>query len=128
MKLGKWTIVVPDKRIIKQYDNNQSIGYEIEDNNFWINNLNSNIRAIQYTGDNSDLEQVEHNDGTPHSNFTGDIKIFADAWDKEHLKYLQLLWDNNRLSDNGNLVQETIEQKTARLGIRPSNYTSENIY
>jgi hypothetical protein len=122
MKIGKWTIVVTDKLIIKQYGDGQSIGYTVDDNNFWNNNLNSNIHAIQYTGNNSDFEQVEYNDETKHSNFTGDIKIFADAWDKEHLKYLQLVWDNN------NLVQETIEQKSNRLGSRPTNYTSENIY
>ena len=50
MKIGKWTIVVPDKRIIKQYGDGKTIGYIVEDNNFWINNLNSNINAIQYTG------------------------------------------------------------------------------
>lgn len=143
MKLGKWTIVVPDKIIIKQYGAEKSKGYVIEDNNFWNNNLSSNVHAIQYTGNNNDFEQVEHNDGTSHASFTGDIKIFADAWDKEHLKQLQNLWDNDFIYDtvvNDNItpenpynfkrvkIEETVEQKTSRIGIRPSNYTSEDIY
>ena len=50
MKKGKWSIIVDDKRIIKQYDEGSvaGIGYIIESENFWLNNLNSNIRAIQY--------------------------------------------------------------------------------
>ena len=143
MKLGKWTIVVPDKIIIKQYSEEGSKGYVIEDNNFWNNNLSSKVHAIQYTGNNNDFEQVEHNDGTPHASFTGDIKIFADAWDAEHLKKLQKSWDNNFIYEsvaNNNItpenplpfkrvkIEETIEQKTSRIGIRPSNYISENIY
>jgi hypothetical protein len=135
MKKGKWTIVVPDKRIIKQYDEgqNQGIGYVIENNDFWISNLSSNIHAIQYTGIDSDFDQVEFNDGSPNSVFKGDINIFAEAWDKEHLLNLQLIWDNNNvykntIENNENiLVKETIEEKITRIGERPKNYNSINI-
>lgn len=78
MKIGKWTIVVPDKLIIKQYGDYATRGYVVDDNNFWNNNLSQNIRAIQYTGNNLDKEQVEHNDGSPHTFFL------------EILKYLQM--------------------------------------
>ncbi len=143
MKIGKWTIVVPDKRIIKQYGEENSRGYVVEDNNFWSSNLSSNIHAIQYTGNNNDTNQVEYNDGTLHTSFTGDIKIFADAWDKEHLKHLQNLWDNNSIYEsvvNNNItpenpfpfirvkIEETIEQKTARIGPRPQEFNSKDIF
>ena len=121
MKMGKWTIVRADKLIIKQYGDGKSIGYFIDDQNFWNTNLDSTINAIQYTGNNSDLDQVEFNNGNKNTYFSGNIKIFADAWDKEHLKSLQLIWDSNSLQN------ETIEEKIVRLGQRPTNYISEDI-
>jgi hypothetical protein len=129
MKIGKWTIIAVDKRIIKQYDT--TIGYEILDNNFWSNNLNQNIKAIQYTGDNNDSDQIEYKDNTPNSIFNGDIKVFADKWDEAHLLNLQNLWDNNNieitLADNTKRI-ETNEEKINRLGSRPVTYKSEDIY
>lgn len=122
MKIGKWTIIRPDKRIIKQYGDGQTIGYTVEDENFWSSNLDPSVHAIQYTGNNSDLDQVEFNNGNKHTFFSGDIKIFADAWDNEHLKNLQKNWDRNSLEN------ETAEQKIVRVGPRPTTYTSENIY
>jgi hypothetical protein len=122
MKLGKWTIVRPDKVIIKQYGDGQKIGYTVENENFWSTNLDPSVHAIQYTGDNTDLNQVEFNNGNKHTFFSGDIKVFADAWDSEHLKNLQLIWDRN------NLENETEEQKIIRIGTRPTTYISENIY
>jgi hypothetical protein len=141
MKKGKWTIVKADKKIIKQYG--ELLGYIVNDDNFWNTNLNSNIHAIQYTGDNSDFNQVEFNDGTKNTYFSGDIKIFADVWDKEYLKDLQLIWDNNNIYEtipNPNSTpenpkpditvakEETTEQKTSRIGPRPISYVSQDIY
>lgn len=131
MKIGKWTIVVPDKLIIKQYGDSAQVGYIIEDNNFWTNNLSSNIRAIQYTGDNLDKEQVEHNDGSPHTFFSGDIKAFADEWDKKHLVFLQESWDFNNLKiqlENNLTRPETVDEKINRLGPRPTSFNSVDIY
>ena len=133
MKMGKWTIIPIDKRIVKQYGDGKSIGYMINDESFWNSNISSNIHAIQYTGDNADLNQVEHNDNTPHTYFNGDIKLFADKWDQEHLKALQLIWDNdNVLIEDGSTHKlvpgETIEQKINRIGPRPTSYTSVDIY
>lgn len=142
MKKGKWTIVVDDKRIIKQYGEGIGIGYEVLDNNLW-SNLNSNIFAIQYTGDVNDSDQVEYRDETPHSIFNGDIKIFADKWDEKYLLNLQFNWDNNFIyetipdpnstpenpkPDITKVKEETVEQKITRLGPRPTIYKSENIY
>jgi hypothetical protein len=142
MKKGKWTIVVDDKRIIKQYGDGIGIGYEILDNNFW-SNLDSNICAIQYTGDSSDYEQVEYRTQIENSFFEGNIKNFADKWDEAHLLKLQSDWDINNIYElvpNTNITpenpfqfntvkkEETIEQKTTRIGPRPSVYVSENIY
>jgi len=122
MKLGKWTIVKPDKVIIKQYGDGQTMGYKVEDENFWSTNLDPSIHAIQYTGNNSDLDQVEFNNGNKNTFFSGNIKIFADAWDIEHLKFLKAKWDFDNLKD------ETVEAKIVRIGQRPTNYVSEDIY
>jgi hypothetical protein len=145
MKKGKWSIIVDDKRIVKQYDEGSiaGIGYVIESENFWLNNLNSNIRAIQYSGISDDTDQVEYRDGTHNSSFTGNIKIFSDEWDKKHLEQLQLIWDNNNIYEtisNPNSTpenpkpditvtkKETTEQKTSRVGPRPISYVSQDIY
>ena len=143
MKMGKWTIVRVDKTIIKQYGENQSIGYIINDDNFWNNNLSNNIHAIQYTGNELDFDQVEYNDRSPNSKFNGNIKIFADEWDKAHLKNLQNIWDNNNIYEsipNLNITpenplpfirvkkEETLEQKELRIGSRPTIYNSLDIY
>jgi len=142
MKKGKWTIIVDDKRIVKQYGDGIGRGYQVLDENFW-SSLNPNIFAIQYTGDVNDFDQVEYRDETKHSNFLGDIKIFADKWDQKHLIELQFIWDNNILYEkipNPNstpedpkqditvIKEETIEEKTTRIGPRPSVYVSEDIY
>jgi len=131
MKTGKWTIVVPDKLIIKQYGDFATRGYVIDDNNFWNNNLSQNIRAIQYTGNNLDKEQVEHNDGNPHTFFSGDIKVFSDEWDKKHLIFLQNSWDYNNIQvqiENNSTRPETLDEKINRLGSRPTIYNSVDIY
>ena len=122
MKIGKWSIIVPDKRIVKQYGDGATWGYVVEDNFFWNNNLESNIRAIQYSGDNLDTDQVEHNDGTGNTFFNGDIKKFSDKWDEQHLIRLQAEWDIDNIKD------ETPEEKITRLGVRPTSYQSQDIY
>ena len=143
MKKGKWTIIPSDKKIIKQYGDSNGIGYDILDNNFWINNVSFNIHAIQYTGNINDFNQIEYNDGNDHDVFNGDIKIFSDEWDKAHLKKLQDDWDNNFIYETipnpnptpeepGNFkrvkIEETVEQKENRIGPRISSYSSQDIY
>jgi hypothetical protein len=138
MKIGKWSIIVEDKRIVKQYGEGATFGYVVEDDSFWKNNLASNVRAIQYTGDNLDSDQVEYNDGTNHSIFNGDIKIFSDKWDEQHLLKLQNDWDNNieyinlgktnpEKPNEDQFRQETIEEKIIRIGNRPTSFKSEDI-
>jgi len=138
MKIGKWSIIVEDKRIVKQYGEGATFGYVVEDDSFWKNNLASNVRAIQYTGDNLDSDQVEYNDGTNHSIFNGDIKMFSDKWDEQHLLKLQNDWDNNieyinlgktnpEKPNEDQFRQETIEEKIIRIGNRPTSFKSEDI-
>jgi hypothetical protein len=138
MKIGKWSIIVEDKRIVKQYGEGATFGYVVEDDSFWKNNLASNVRAIQYTGDNLDSDQVEYNDKTNHSIFNGDIKIFSDKWDEQHLLKLQNDWDNNieyinlgktnpEKPNEDQFRQETIEEKIIRIGNRPTSFKSEDI-
>jgi hypothetical protein len=43
---------------------------------------------------------------------------FINKWDAAHLATLQSNWDNN------NVEGETSEQKIARLGARPTSYSS----
>jgi hypothetical protein len=124
MKIGKWTIVVNDKLIIKQYGNFKGYGYFVNEENFWKTSIENNIRAIQYTGDNLDFEQVEFSDGKDHDFFKGDINIFVKKWEELHLKKLQLDWDLNNLinQETQGIIIENSEQKTARIGERPIQY------
>ena len=123
---GNWTVVFEDKLIIKNYDEGASagIGYKIEDDAFWNDTKFSNIWAIQY-GTSVSSDEVEYKDTTPHTSFAdanlGDISQFSAKWDAKHLEQLQADWD-----DDG-VVDETPEEKIARLGARPTSYTSNAV-
>jgi len=120
---GNWTIIFEDKIIIKNYDegSNKGIGYNIDDDSFWNQSKFSNIWAIQYGTSNSS-DEVEYRDSTPHSSFAdaniGNISQFSSKWDSVHLTKIQSDWDNNGVLD------ETDAEKIARLGARPTSYTS----
>jgi len=123
---GNWTVVFEDKLIIKNYDEGASagIGYKIQDDAFWNDTKFSNIWAIQY-GTSVSSDEVEYKDTTPHTSFAdanlGDISQFSAKWDAKHLEQLQADWD-----DDG-VVDETPEEKIARLGARPTSYTSNAV-
>lgn len=121
---GKWTVIFEDKMIIKNYDEGASegIGYKIlDDDDFWNDSKFSNIWALQY-GTSVSTDEVEYKDTTPHTTYTdanlGDISQFTSKWDAVHLTQLQKNWDNDGVLD------ETSEEKIARLGARPTSYTS----
>lgn len=126
MKIGKWTIVPEDKIIIKQYGNGATFGYYVLDENFWANNVSNDIRAIQFTGDDNDFNQVEFNDGKDHDKYSGNIQIFINEWDKLHLLRLQKDWDNNKIRDpqTNEIILETETEKINRLGPRPTTFVS----
>ena len=67
MKSGNWTVIFDDKKIIKKIGAEAGIAYDIEDNSFWNDSKWGNVWAIQFTDDNTDNDQVEHRDATPHS-------------------------------------------------------------
>ena len=121
--LGNWTIIFEDKVIIKNYAEGASkgIGYNIDDDTFWNNSKFSNIWAIQY-GTSVASDEVEYRDETPHTSYAdanlGDISQFTTKWDAAHLADLQSNWDGN------NIEGETEAEKIARLGARPTSYTS----
>jgi len=127
-----WTIVFDDKKIIKNYDEGSSegVGYDIADDSFWSQSKFSNIWAVQYgTPVNSD--EVEYRDETPHSSYAnaniGDISQFSSKWDEAHLARLQSDWDENNgdTYDGFTLTHtETESEKIARLGPRPTEYSS----
>ena len=130
-----WTVVFEDKKIIKQSmknDGGHSIGYKIDNDDFWNDSKWSNIWAIQYVADNEDHnDTVEYRDTTPHATWTnanlGSFQSqFIDKWDAAHLAQLQSNWDNDTLTDaDGNPVEgETESEKITRLGARPTSYSS----
>jgi len=115
-----WTVVFDDKMIIKQSGDGAG-SYVIVDNDFWGLAKWNNIWAIQY-GTPNPTDTVEYRDGTPHSTWEdanlGDFSDFTSRWDAHHLSVLQSDWDNN------NEESETEADKIARLGSRPTSYTS----
>ena len=120
---ANWTIVFDDKCVIKNYAEGASkgVGYVISDDSFWSDSKWSNIWAIQY-GTSTTSDEVEYRDGTQHTSYAdanlGDISQFSSRWDSVHLAQLQSDWDNN------NIENETADDKIARLGARPTSYSS----
>jgi hypothetical protein len=126
---GNWTVVFEDKMIIKNYAEGatEGIGYEIDNDAFWNNSKFSNIWAIQY-GNSVVSDEVEYRDKTPHSSFVdaniGDISQFSSKWDSAHLAKLQSDWDSDNLVNENGVSTETEAEKIARLGARPTSYSS----
>ena len=124
---ANWTIIFEDKMIIKQSGDAAGTAYTISDNSFWSDSKFSNVWAIQH-GTSVTSDEVEHRDSTPHSSFAdaniGDISQFSSRWDSAHLTQLQSNWDNNNEVDEDNNSTETEAEKIARLGARPTSYTS----
>ena len=131
---GKWTVVFEDKMIIKNYAEGASEGIgasfsDVSFDSFWNQPKFSNIWAIQY-GNTPTSDEVEYRDDTPHSAYDssvlGDISQFIDKWDDYYLNYLQSQWDHSHIADDeGNSIDETEAEKIARLGPRPTSYSSE---
>jgi len=116
-----WTVVFEDKKIIKQSGDAAGTSYTIVDNDFWGLAKWNNIWAIQYGTPNPN-DTVEYRDDTPHSNWEdanlGDFQDFITRWDSSHLAQLQSDWDNDNVDD------ESESDKIARLGARPTTYSS----
>ena len=132
---AKWTVVMDDKKIINHNVTNEqgfSTAYKILDEDaFWNQDKFSNIWAVQY-GTFAPSDTTEHRDETPHCTWEeanlGDFQQFIDKWDAAHLKQLQDNWDNDNVmtfDDEGNEIPgETEAEKIARLGERPTSYSS----
>ncbi len=118
---AQWTVVMEDKLVIKQTGDAAGNGYKINDDTFWSQAKYSNIWAIQY-GTSNPQHTVEYRDETPHSNWEdanlGDFSDFTSRWDSAHLTELQSNWDGNNVED------EEPADKVARLGARPTSYSS----
>jgi|TARA_R100000005_G_C4984881_1_gene193490 hypothetical protein len=118
---AQWTVVFEDKLVIKQSGDAAGTGYNIVDNDFWGLAKWDNVWAIQY-GTSNPSDTVEYRDGTPHSTWEdanlGDFSDFTSRWDSAHLAQLQSNWDDDNEED------ETEADKIARLGSRPTSYTS----
>ena len=121
-----WTVIFDDKKIIKQ-SGDAAGPYEIVDNDFWGLAKWNNIWAIQY-GTPNPSDTVEYRDDTPHSTWAdanlGDFQDFITRWDSTHLAKLQSDWDDDNVIDaEGNII-ESESDKIARLGARPTSYSS----
>ena len=120
---SSWTVIFDDKRIINQSVkiNGQPVGYNIDDDAFWSQGKFSNIWAIQY-GTSVATDTVEYRDEAPHSTWEdanlGDFSDFTSRWDSAHLAQLQSNWDDD------NVEGESEADKVARLGARPTSYSS----
>ena len=116
-----WTVVFEDKLVIKQSGDAAGTGYEIVDDDFWGLAKWNNIWAVQY-GTSNPSDTVEYRDGTPHSTWEdanlGDFSDFITRWDSTHLAQLQFNWDNDTVEG------ESEADKIARLGARPTSYSS----
>jgi len=122
-----WTVIFDDKLVIKQSGDGAGNGYKINDNDFWGLAKWNNIWAIQY-GTSNPSDCVEYRDTTPHSTWEdanlGDFSDFTNRWDAVHLAKLQSDWDNNNLFNEDGSPAETEADKIARLGERPTSYSS----
>ena len=119
--IGNWTIVFEDKLVIKQSGDAAGTGYVINDDAFWATTDFQNIWAIQAGAANAS-DEVEHKDGTPHCSLADEgieMSQFITRWDAAHLSKLQADWD----ADTG-VEGETEAEKIARLGPRPTSYSS----
>jgi len=120
---AQWVVVFDDKAVIKNFAEgaDNGVGYVISDDDFWGLSKWSNIWAIQY-GTPNPSDTVEYRDATPHSTWEdanlGDFSDFISRWDAHHLSELQANWDSD------NIDGETSEDKIARLGARPTSYSS----
>ena len=124
---ANWTVVFDDKLVIKQSGDAAGTGYNIVDNDFWGLAKWNNIWAIQY-GTSNPSDTVEYRDETSHSTWEdanlGDFSDFTTRWDSAHLAQLQSNWDNDNLLNEDGTPAETSEEKIARLGARPTSYSS----
>ena len=131
--LGNWTVIFDDKMIIKQTGDGAGNPYAINDDAFWNQSKFSNIWAIHY-GTSNTSDEVEYRDETPHTSYAdanlGDFQDFIDRWDAAHLAKLQHTWDFGSVitvedpEGSGTYRDETEAEKIARLGPRPTSYSS----
>lgn len=137
-KHGMWTVVPVDKQILKKTEDfsfaNPGVVY-IEDDSFWSQAKFDNIHAIQFTDDDVDNDQVEYKTNEPNGAYDagvlGDFRTeFINRFDAQHLINLKAAWDDNNDYDvadesaEGGVRQETEAEKIARIGARPTSYTS----
>ena len=123
---ANWTVVFDDKCVIKNTGAEAGTGYVINDDAFWATTDFQNIWAIQ-AGTSNVSDEVEHRDGTAHCSLADeglDIQQFITRWDAAHLTQLQADWDNDNVVDENGDSTETEAEKIARLGARPTSYSS----
>ena len=129
---SRWTVVFDDRSVMKHEGDGAETCYEnVGDDAFWNQASYSNLWAIQYNN-TPETDEVEYRDETPHSTWasTGlDFQPFIDKWDAAHLAKLQEDWDHANIKtyneeDGSVITTESVEDQTARMGPRPTSYSS----
>ena len=132
----KWSVIFDDRRVINQSVINAQgwpTGYVINDDSFWNDSKWNDIHAIQFIDDGNDHnDAVEQVPAPNNRNMTwaeanlGDFRSqFIDRWDAAHLAQLQADWDADIVYKSPDFQDpETEAEKIARLGARPTSYTS----
>lgn len=135
-KHGSWTVIFDDQRVIKktgEFGIQNGVGYNCGGTDFWLQPKFSNLHAIQFTDDNTDNDQVEFKDNSPNGAYDasvyGNFSQFIELWDAAHLSNLQETWDEDNIQiedpvGSETYRDETSEEKIARLGARPTTYSS----
>ena len=124
-----WTVIFDDKTIVNQSVKSSlgsGTGYVINDDAFWATTAFQNLWAIQ-SGTSTSSDEVEHRDSTPHNSLADegiDMQQFITRWHSAHLTRLQADWDTNNAVDAEGNSTETEAEKIARLGPRPTSYSS----
>ncbi len=118
---ANWTVVFDDNAIVKNVGDGAGSGFRLPAASIWSEAKYSNIWAIQYQTTPS-TDEVEYRDQIPNGTYAdanlGDFQPFIDLWDAAYLSKLQNDWDND------NVEGESEADKIARLGARPTSYSS----
>lgn len=107
--------------------------YPVGDDSFWSHPQFNDIHAIQWDPSLENNEDcVEYNAYTfgrnrtwNECNFSDSFRnLFIEKWDAAHLAQLQADWDGDNVINDDGSAAESAEEKIARLGARPTSYTS----
>jgi hypothetical protein len=113
-----WTVVFEDRCVIKNTGAEAGTGYIIDDAAFWATTAFQNIWAIQ-SGTSNSSDEVEHRDGTAHCSLADEGIEMSQFITRDNLRI-----EDPEGEDPPVFRDETEAEKIARLGARPTSYSS----